>query len=299
MMTLMISDRFLKNIGEKPILLVGPTASGKSKIAMSLAIKLGRHIVNADSLQVYSNWRILTARPTIKDEEIIPHHLYGHKAPDEEYSVGHWLRDLSNILTTNKKVIIVGGTGLYFSALTGGLANIPKISDETKIISKKRFLKYGIQDLLKDLDKETLESIDINNQMRVIRAWEVLKETGKSLNKWQSKTGSPILPLNKCQPLVINPDKNDLDKKIKMRFEEMVKMGALDEARKNLDMWNQDIIASKAIGASELISYLKNEISLDEAITNASIATRQYAKRQRTWIKAKMKQWDDVTELID
>tara|TARA_A200000113_G_C8804183_1_gene335130 strand:- start:63 stop:950 length:888 start_codon:yes stop_codon:yes gene_type:complete len=295
----MISDRFLKNIGEKPILLVGPTASGKSKIAMSLAIKLGRHIVNADSLQVYSNWRILTARPTIKDEEIIPHHLYGHKAPDEEYSVGHWLRDLSNILTTNKKVIIVGGTGLYFSALTGGLANIPKISDETKIISKKRFLKYGIQDLLKDLDKETLESIDINNQMRVIRAWEVLKETGKSLNKWQSKTGSPILPLNKCQPLVINPDKNDLDKKIKMRFEEMVKMGALDEARKNLDMWNQDIIASKAIGASELISYLKNEISLDEAITNASIATRQYAKRQRTWIKARMKQWDDVTELID
>ena len=298
-MTLMISDRFLKNIGEKPILLVGPTASGKSKIAMSLAIKLGRHIVNADSLQVYSNWRILTARPTIKDEEIIPHHLYGHKAPDEEYSVGHWLRDLSNILTTNKKVIIVGGTGLYFSALTGGLANIPKISDETKIISKKRFLKYGIQDLLKDLDKETLESIDINNQMRVIRAWEVLKETGKSLNKWQSKTGPPILPLTKCQPLVINPDKNDLDKKIKMRFVEMVKMGALDEARKNLDMWNQGIIASKAIGASELISYLKNEISLDEAITNASIATRQYAKRQRTWIKARMKQWDDVTELID
>ena len=298
-MTLMISDRFLKNIGEKPILLVGPTASGKSKIAMSLAIKLGRHIVNADSLQVYSNWRILTARPTRKDEEIIPHHLYGHKAPDEEYSVGHWLRDLSNILTTNKKVIIVGGTGLYFSALTGGLANIPKISDETKIISKKRFLKYGIQDLLKDLDKETLESIDINNQMRVIRAWEVLKETGKSLTKWQSKTGSPILPLTKCQPLVINPDKNDLDKKIKIRFEEMVKMGALDEARKNLDMWNQDIIASKAIGASELISYLKNEISLDEAITNASIATRQYAKRQRTWIKARMKQWDDVTELID
>ena len=295
----MIPDRFLKNIGEKPILLVGPTASGKSKIAMSLAVKLGRHIVNADSLQVYSNWRILTARPTIEDEEIIPHHLYGHKAPDEEYSVGHWLRDLSNILTTNKKVIIVGGTGLYFSALTGGLANIPKISDETKIISKKRFLKYGIQDLLKDLDKETLESIDINNQMRVIRAWEVLKETGKSLNKWQSKTGSPILPLTKCQPLVINPDKNDLDKKIKMRFEEMVKMGALDEARKNLDMWNQDIIASKAIGASELISYLKNEISLDEAITNASIATRQYAKRQRTWIKARMKQWSDVTELID
>ena len=298
-MTLMISDRFLKKIGEKPILLVGPTASGKSKIAMSLAMKLGRHIVNADSLQVYSNWRILTARPTIKDEEIIPHHLYGHKAADEDYSVGHWLRELSNILTTNKKVIIVGGTGLYFSALTEGLANIPKISDETKIISKKRLLRYGIQDLLKDLDKETLESIDINNQMRVIRAWEVFKETGKSLKKWQSKTGTPILPLTKCLPLVINPNKNDLDKKIRARFTEMIEMGALDEARKNLDMWNEGVIASKAIGASELISYLKNEISLDEAITNASIATRQYAKRQRTWIKARMRQWDDVTELID
>ena len=298
-MTLMISDRFVKNIGEKPILLVGPTASGKSKIAMSLAIKLGRHIVNADSLQVYSNWRILTARPTIKDEEIIPHHLYGHKAPNEEYSVGHWLRELSNILSTNKKVIIVGGTGLYFSALTDGLANIPKISDETKIIGKKRLLKYGVQDLLKDLDRETIESIDINNQMRVIRAWEVFKETGKSLKKWQNKTGTPILPLIKCQPLVINPNKNDLDKKIRARFKEMIKMGALDEARKNLDMWNQGLIASKAIGASELISYLKNEITLEEAITTASIATRQYAKRQRTWIKARMKQWNDVTELIN
>ena len=297
-MTLMISDRFLKNIGEKPILLVGPTASGKSKIAMSLAIKLGRQIVNADSLQVYSNWRILTARPTIKDEEIIQHHLYGHKAPDEEYSVGHWLRDLSNILTTNKKVIIVGGTGLYFSALTEGLANIPKISDKTRTIGKKIVMDNGVEGLLKDLDQETRDSIDTKNQMRVTRAWEVFKETGKSLKKWQSETNAPLLPLTECQPLVINPDKNDLDKKIRARFEEMIKMGALDEARKNLDMWNEGVIASKAIGASELISYLRNEVSLDEAITNASIATRQYAKRQRTWIKARMKQWDNVTGLM-
>ena len=297
-MTLTISDRFVKNIGGKPILLTGPTASGKSKIAMSLAIKLGRHIINADSLQVYSNWRILTARPTVKDEEIIPHHLYGHKAGDEQYSVGHWLRELSNILTTNKKVIIVGGTGLYFSALTEGLANIPKISDETKISREKRLLNYGIQGLIKDLDKETRESIDIKNQMRVIRAWEVFKETSKSLKKWQSETEAPILPLNACQPFVISPDKNDLDKKIRARFKEMVKMGALDEARENLVEWNENLLASKAIGASELISHIHGQISLEKAITNASIATRQYAKRQRTWIKARMKQWDDVTDLI-
>ena len=297
-MKLAISDRLKKKIEEKPILLVGPTASGKSKIAMSLAMKLDRHIVNADSLQVYSNWRILTARPTIKDEQIIPHHLYGHKAADEEYSVGHWLRELSNILKTNKKIIIVGGTGLYFSALTEGLANIPEISDETKIICKKRLLAYGIQDLVDDLDKETRESIDIKNQMRVIRAWEVLRETGKPLKKWQSETGTPILPLTKCHPLFINPDKNDLDKKIRARFIQMVKIGALDEVRKNLDMWSTSVIASKAIGASELSSYLKNEVSLDQAITNASIATRQYAKKQRTWIRARMKQWDNITELI-
>tara|TARA_B100001057_G_scaffold355126_1_gene357139 strand:+ start:1144 stop:2040 length:897 start_codon:yes stop_codon:yes gene_type:complete len=293
-----LSDRFVKNIGEKPILLVGPTASGKSKIAMSLAIKLGRHIINADALQVYSNWRILTARPTVKDEAIIPHQLYGHKAADEEYSVGHWLREISNILATNKKVIIVGGTGLYFSTLTEGLANIPKISDETKIIGKKTVMDYGIQSLIEDLDKETRESIDIKNQMRVIRAWEVYKETGKSLKNWQSETKAPILPLTECQSLVINPDKNYLDKKIRARFEKMIEMGALNEVRKNLDTFNNSKIASKAIGASELISYLKNEVSLDEAITNASIATRQYAKRQRTWIKARMKQWGDVSKLI-
>mgnify|MGYP001180166533 CR=1 FL=1 len=297
-MTLAISERFVKKVGERPILLVGPTASGKSKIAMSLAIKLERHIINADALQVYSNWRILTARPTIKDEEIIPHQLYGHKTADEEYSVGHWLRDISNILTTNRKVIIVGGTGLYFSALTEGLVNIPKISDKTKTIGKKKLIDRGIQGLIEDLDKKTLESIDIKNQMRVIRAWEVLKETGKSLKTWQSETKAPILPLAECQSLVINPEKNELEKKIRIRLEKMIEMGVLNEVKKNLDTFNKSKIASKAIGASELISYLKNEVSLDEAITNASIATRQYAKRQRTWIKARMKQWGDVNELF-
>ena len=297
-MKLAISDRLKKKIEEKPILLVGPTASGKSKIAMSLALKLDRHIINADALQVYSNWRILTARPTLKDETIIPHQLYGHKAADEEYSVGHWLREISSILATNKKVIIVGGTGLYFSTLTEGLANIPKISDETKIIGKKTLMDHGIQSLIEDLDKETRESIDIKNQMRVIRAWEVYKETGKSLKNWQSETKAPILPLTECQSLVINPDKNDLDKKIRARFIQMIKIGALDEVRKNLDMWSTSVIASKAIGASELSSYLKNEVSLDQAITNASIATRQYAKKQRTWIRARMKQWDNIAELI-
>jgi len=296
-MTDTITNNFLKKVSNKPILLVGPTASGKSKLAMSLAIKLERQIVNADSLQVYNNWRILTARPTSEDEAIIQHHLYGHKAPDEEYSVGHWLRELSGILNTNKNLIIVGGTGLYFTALTEGLVNIPKISNKVKNMSKKKLNDMGLASLLKDLDKETLENLDTKNPMRVVRAWEVFQETGKSLKRWHSETEPSILPLSECHPLVINPGKADLDNKIRRRFEKMIKIGALDEARRNMVGWNENSIASKAIGASELISHLRGELSIDQAIDQASIATRQYAKRQKTWIKARMADWDDITDL--
>ena len=296
-MTDTITNNFLKKVSNKPILLVGPTASGKSKLAMSLAIKLERQIVNADSLQVYNNWRILTARPTSEDEAIIQHHLYGHKAPDEEYSVGHWLRELSGILNTNKNLIIVGGTGLYFTALTEGLVNIPKISNKVKTMGKKKLNDMGVASLLKDLDKETLENLDTKNPMRVVRAWEVFQETGKSLKRWHSETEPSILPLSECHPLVINPSKADLDKKIRRRFEKMIKIGALDEARRNMVGWNENSIASKAIGASELISHLRGELSIDQAIDQASIATRQYAKRQKTWIKARMADWDDITDL--
>ena len=296
-MTDTITNNFLKKVSNKPILLVGPTASGKSKLAMSLAIKLERQIVNADSLQVYNNWRILTARPTSEDEAIIQHHLYGHKAPDEEYSVGHWLRELSGILNTNKNLIIVGGTGLYFTALTEGLVNIPKISNKVKTMGKKKLNDMGVASLLKDLDKETLENLDTKNPMRVVRAWEVFQETGKSLKRWHSETEPSILPLSECHPLVINPGKADLDKKIRRRFEKMIKIGALDEARRNMVGWNENSIASKAIGASELISHLRGELSIDQAIDQASIATRQYAKRQKTWIKARMADWDDITDL--
>jgi len=296
-MTDTITNNFLKKVSNKPILLVGPTASGKSKLAMSLAIKLERQIVNADSLQVYNNWRILTARPTSEDEAIIQHHLYGHKAPDEEYSVGHWLRELSGILNTNKNLIIVGGTGLYFTALTEGLVNIPKISNKVKTMGKKKLNDMGVASLLKDLDKETLENLDTKNPMRVVRAWEVFQETGKSLKRWHSETEPSILPLSECHPLVINPGKADLDNKIRRRFEKMIKIGALDEARRNMVGWNENSIASKAIGASELISHLRGELSIDQAIDQASIATRQYAKRQKTWIKTRMTDWDDITDL--
>ena len=200
-------------------------------------------------------------------------------------------------IKTNKNLIIVGGTGLYFTALTEGLVNIPKISNKVKNMSKKKLNDNGIAGLLQDLDNETLENIDIKNPMRVVRAWEVFHETGKSLKRWQSETEPAILPISECHPLVINPDKADLDKKIRLRFEQMIKMGALDEAKKNLVNWNENSLASKAIGASELIAHLKGELSINQAIENASISTRQYAKRQKTWIKTRMTDWDDITDL--
>ena len=164
-------------------------------------------------------------------------------------------------------------------------------------MSKKKLNDNGIASLLQDLDKETLENIDIKNPMRVVRAWEVFHETGKSLKRWQSETEPAILPISECHPLVINPDKADLDKKIRLRFEQMIKMGALDEAKKNLVTWNENSLASKAIGASELIAHLKGELSINQAVENASIATRQYAKRQKTWSKTRMTDWDDKTNL--
>ena len=207
------------------------------------------------------------------------------------------MRELSGILNTNKNIIIVGGTGLYFTALTEGLVNIPKISNKVKSLSKKKLNDSGVASLLKDLDMETLENIDTKNPMRVARAWEVFQQTGKSLKRWHIETEPAILPISECHPLVINPVKADLNKKIRLRFEQMIKMGALDEAKKNLVHWNENSLASKAIGASELIAHLKGELSINQAIENASIATRQYAKRQKTWIKTRMADWDDITDL--
>ena len=182
-MTETITNNFLKKVSNKPILLVGPTASGKSKFAMSLAIKLERQIVNADSLQVYNNCRILTARPTSEDEAIIQHHLYGHKAPDEEYSVGHWLRELSGILNTNKNLIIVGGTGLYFKALTEGLVEFPNIPyrfrQKIRILQKKLGSKKFYLRLVKE-DPLVIDNIDPSDTQRIIRAYEIKLFTKKS-----------------------------------------------------------------------------------------------------------------------
>lgn len=291
----LLTNTFLQQVENKPILMVGPTASGKSKLALFLAQKLGRVIINADAIQIYKNWRILTARPSLKDEQIVEHYLYGHKEPKTVYSVGHWLREIKDVLENHPTPIIVGGTGLYFSALTSGLSDIPEISDDIKQEARQRLLSVGIPALLADLDNATLSKIDIKNPMRVARAWEVAKATGRSLLEWHENIAPSILEKENCTALVINPDKQILNQQIKDRFKRMVQQGAIQEAEQNLPTWEKNMAANKAIGAKELIMHLNGEISLETAIDKATIATRQYAKRQKTWIKAKMADWQDIT----
>ena len=278
---------------ERPVLLAGPTASGKSALAFEIAAQLGGPIVNADALQVFANWRILTARPSKGDEIRHPHALYGHIARDQTYSVGEWLRDVRAYLD-GPPPVIVGGTGLYFTALTEGLADIPLTADEIRREATARIEQEGLAVMLSELDAKTADRIDPQNPMRIQRAWEVLKSTGRGLADWQEDTGPPALTLSKCQPLVMDAPKEWLTPRIEARFDQMVVAGALDEARQNAAGWHAGPPSAKAIGAAELIAHVNGEMTLEDAKSAALISTRQYAKRQRSWFRARMKDWRSV-----
>ena len=276
---------------DRPVLIAGPTASGKSALALRIAREKGGVIVNADAIQVFENWRVLTARPSPEDEAAAPHALYGHVPYDADYSVGHWLREVAPLLHAGPRPIITGGTGLYFSALTEGLADIPKTPPELREEANKTVSEQGFKSLLSEIDAVTLSRIDQQNPMRVQRAWEVQQATGKGLAHWQDSTPPPLLPLDQCTAIVVEADKAWLTPRIERRFDQMLDMGALDEARANLPHWNPQFLSSKAIGAPELIAHLQGLMTLDEAREAATIATRQFAKRQRTWFRARMKNW--------
>lgn len=273
-----------------PVLIAGPTASGKSALALHIAKTQGGVIVNADALQVFEGWRILTARPDDADLAAAEHALYGHVPFDADYSVGHWLRNVAPCLTGPKRPIIVGGTGLNFNALTQGLADIPPtpaaIRDAANALSRDA--------LLAALDPETTKRIDTQNRMRVQRAWEVLQSTGQSLARWQDSTPPPLLPAARATCITLDAPKDWLNNRIARRFDLMLAQGALDEARAMLPRWNPDYLSSKAIGAPELIAHLKGEMTLQEARDAAIIASRQYAKRQRTWFRSRHKDWHHI-----
>lgn len=275
---------------DRPILIAGPTASGKSALALHLAETTGGVIVNADALQVYGNWRVLTARPDPQETARAPHHLYGHVAWDATYSVGHWLRDVAPLLS-GPRPIIVGGTGLYFRALTEGLADIPPTPPEIRAEADSLPLDV----LLAGLDARTATAIDRQNRARVQRAWEVWRATGRGLAAWQADTPPPLLPLPDCTGLVLDTPVPWLNARIATRFDRMLAEGALDEVRDNLPRWAPELLSMRAIGAPELVAYLKGELDLDTARERAIIASRQYAKRQRTWFRARMQRWVHVS----
>ena len=286
----------LKNFDEidqtTPVLIAGQTASGKSHLALEIAEKHGGIIINADAIQIYENWRILTARPSSVDEAKIKHKLYGHIDGAKDYSVGTWIKEVNEILSSNSRPIIVGGTGLYFSALTNGLVDIPEIPEKIRLEANARIKKNGFESLVREIDQETVQKIDTNNPMRVQRAWEVLRSTGRGLNSWHRATPKPTLDLNRCKALLIDGEVSKMNNRIKNRFDQMIEKGLIQEAKNNLATWNPKHPSSKAIGACELIAYLNNEISINQLREQIVIATRQYAKRQRTWFRTKMQSWE-------
>tara|TARA_B100000965_G_C19581328_1_gene753687 strand:- start:1041 stop:1937 length:897 start_codon:yes stop_codon:yes gene_type:complete len=292
------------DLKSKIILIAGPTGSGKSRLAVMMAKKFSGEIINADSMQVYKIFKILTARPNIKSEKKIKHHLYGFVNFNKKYSTGQWLKDtikkINQIKKRNKIPILVGGTGLYFHSLINGLVKIPNIP--IKIRKKIRFLhkKFGqkifYKKLLK-LDPKIKNKFDKNDVQRSLRAFEIKKHTKISMYDWLKKTKA-ILNENNFVKFYIDINRKDLIKRIEKRTDQMIKDGALKEVKKfNRLKIKSDHSINKVIGINELNRHLKKEISLEVAKELIIIKTRQYAKRQSTWARSKMNSWVKIDPL--
>lgn len=271
-----------------PVVIAGPTAAGKSALALHIARNQGGVVVNADALQVFDGWRIITARPDESEVAQARHALYGHVPFDAPYSVGHWLRDVAPYLTGDQRPIIVGGTGLYLTALTQGLADIPATPAEVRAEADT----IALPDLIAALDPATTARIDLQNRVRVQRAWEVVTTTGRTLADWQDNTPPPLLP--DAVKIVIDAPKEWLTPRIARRFDIMLAGGALAEAQAMLPHWDPAHLSSKAIGAPELIAHLQSTLTLPQAREAVIINSRRYAKRQRTWFRARMPDWETI-----
>ena len=279
---------------DRPVLIAGPTASGKSALALAIAERQGGRIVNADALQVFAAWRVLTARPSAAETARAPHALYGHVGWSRAYSVGDWLRDFA-ALPPGPRPIVVGGTGLIFRALTEGLADIPPTPTGIRVEAQARLDAEGLPALVAELDPEVRATLDTANPMRVLRAWEVARATGRSIRAWQAETPPPLLPRTACAALLLEAPPDWLNPRIADRFDRMLAEGALEEVRAAMTRWDPTLNAAQAIGASQLVAQLGGTLAPETARTDAIAATRQYAKRQRTWFRARMRYWTRVS----
>ncbi|MFD1796289.1 tRNA (adenosine(37)-N6)-dimethylallyltransferase MiaA [Paracoccus aurantiacus] len=276
---------------QRHVVIAGPTASGKSALALAIAEAQGGTIVNADAMQIWSCWRVLTARPDAADMAAAPHALYGHVDPGQSYSVGDWLGDVAKI---EGRLIVAGGTGLYLTALTSGLAHIPPVPPEIRDTGDAILAGGGLQDMIAGLDDASREKIDLNNPARVQRAWEVLQATGRSIVDWQTETPPPLISPEDATCLVLKSDRDWLAKRILVRFAQMWQDGAVDEVRAMMPVWDERAQWTRAIGAPEIAAYLREEIDAKTAKSRAIIATRQYAKSQRIWFRSRMKAWNTL-----
>jgi tRNA dimethylallyltransferase len=286
------------------VLIAGPTGSGKSAIALELAQRLGGTIINADSMQVYRELRILTARPALEDERRVPHRLYGHISVTERYSAGRYREEAARALAEAREAdrlpIFVGGTGLYFSALTEGLSPIPAIPTDVRSAVRKRFETIGRERFFAELavrDPDTAGRLRISDTQRVLRATDVLEATGTPLSTWQRVSGRPLVGGPNVRSYVVAPPREILHGRLERRFRWMIEAGALDEVRALAGI-DPSLPAAKALGVPQLLRYLAGEVALEAAINEANIATRQYAKRQATWFRNRTDwKWLDDLEL--
>jgi tRNA dimethylallyltransferase len=290
------------DLKSKIILIFGPTASGKSNFSIKLAKKINGEIINADSMQVYKELKILSARPNPKDYQKIKHHLYGFHSVKNNFSTGDWLKNvikkIKQVKGRKKIPILVGGTGLYFKALTDGLVSIPNIPiryrNNIRDLQKKLGQKKFYQKLLK-LDPKSKDKINPTDTQRSIRAYEVKQFTKKSLHEWFENTKSYF---NKDDffKIYIDYPREDLIQRIHTRAEQMIKIGAIREVKRFIKLKvRKDKSVNKAIGINEIKEYLKKTKDLSDVIEKISIKTRQYAKRQSTWARGHMVSWLKLT----
>jgi tRNA dimethylallyltransferase len=288
----------------KAALICGPTASGKSGLALDLAREFGGVVINADSMQVYAELRVVTNRPAPEDEAAAPHRLYGVRPARDPYSAALWLADVKRELAEAARQgllpIVVGGTGLYFKALTEGLSEIPDIPDEIRARWRLAAQEQQTQALHTELarrDPVTAARLRPSDPQRIVRALEVLEATGRPLVEWQGEKQPPLLPLARAFPLAVEVERAELYRRCDARFDAMIAGGAVEEARA-VDALGLDsaLPAMRAVGLPPLIAYARGEIALDEARERAKTATRNYAKRQKTWINSNFLQWNRYYE---
>jgi len=285
-------------------LIAGPTASGKSALALRLALETGGEIVNADALQLYADLRILSARPSAEEQAQAPHHLVGTVDAADGWSVGRWLRAavpiLDAIAARGRPAIVVGGTGLYFSGLTQGLAEIPQVPAELRREAQADYDMMGelsFRGRLGAHDPAAAIRIAPGDRQRLVRAWEVFAATDTPLSDWQ-QSGQPALAADAWRAVALEPPRAALYARCDARLEAMVAAGVLDEVRalqsRNLD---PALPALKAVGMREFSAHLSGQTSLEEAVAQAQRETRRYAKRQTTWMRGRMADWPRLTEI--